>query len=293
MVASTPPAQVPASELIILVGLTGAGKSTVLSALRSTLGERVEVLPDRRALTDSVLIPEAQGLAGLPPGPVHDRLERFRLTARYREAHPGGMAEVLAELVAARVAHSHGQRAASVAGKRTAPGVATPRTTHLLFDNLRGESEVAFARDAIPEARFVALDCPPDQRIARLAARGDAFDTTASSVGPSSERVGTRPERSGTNPQRKGAGPERVAAALRTVPELERLASIPPLASALRDLPTERVLTAARVVAEESLHYDPEATMRALASLSPRRLLRIDTGRLSADAVTSAVAAWL
>ncbi len=51
------------------------------------------VLPDRRDLADRVVIPAVQDELGLPRAPVRDRVERFRMTARYRESHPGGMAQ--------------------------------------------------------------------------------------------------------------------------------------------------------------------------------------------------------
>ena len=138
-------------KLLLLVGLTGAGKSTALAALATALPGLV-VLPDRRVLTDQVLLPEAQRLEGTAVSPVRDRVERFRLTARFRQEHPGGMAEVLTREL------ESGQR----------PSPADPNAW-LVFDNLRGADEVAYALHHLPGARYIVLDCDPGLRIARLA----------------------------------------------------------------------------------------------------------------------------
>src|SRR3546814_4831368 len=53
------------------------------------------VLPGRRALTDRLILPLMTGSAG----PVTDRVERFRLTAAFKERHPGGMGDLMAWLV--------------------------------------------------------------------------------------------------------------------------------------------------------------------------------------------------
>ncbi|PYE53255.1 AAA family ATPase [Deinococcus yavapaiensis] len=131
--------------VVVLVGVTGVGKSTVLGAMRD-LGVPFTLLPDRRAVTDAVMIEPFVG------APVTDREERFRLTAAYRQAHPGGMAEALAAL---RVPND-----AEV----------------LLFDGLRGVNEVTHAARHLPLARFVALTAPDFVRVRRLLGRGDAFD---------------------------------------------------------------------------------------------------------------------
>lgn len=140
----TPLQQVP---LVLLVGVTGVGKSTTLGALNA-LGVRLQVLPNRREVTDAVMI------APFAVGPVTDREERFRLTARYREAHPGGMAQALASL-------------ALDPGTWRGP---------LLFDGLRGRNEVEYAVRELPQARFIALCAPDPVRVRRLLGRADAFD---------------------------------------------------------------------------------------------------------------------
>ncbi|SMB94131.1 ATPase [Deinococcus hopiensis] len=143
------PAEVPLAELplTVLVGVTGVGKSTALEALRvSQPGARV--LPDRREITDEVVILPLAGHA------VTDREERFRLTARYRELHPGGMAHALATLCADT---KHWGRSP-------------------LFDGLRGLEEVRYAAETFPRWRFVALHAPDAVRVRRLLGRADAFD---------------------------------------------------------------------------------------------------------------------
>lgn len=131
-----------ALELVVLVGLTGVGKSTLVEALG------LPRLPDRRALVDQYVLPR---YGAKPPLP---REERFRLTRRFREEFPGGVAEVLAR------------------------GYAEPHPL-LLFDGLRGEEEVAYALAHLPKARFLLLHARDSTRLRRLLVRKDAFDRVA------------------------------------------------------------------------------------------------------------------
>ena len=135
--------------LIVLVGVTGVGKSTALAALSgpTSSGPGLRVLPDRRQVTDAVMIGPQAGRA------VSDREERFALTAHYREAHPGGMAQALGGLWAD-------------------PLAAEP----LVFDGLRGLNEVQYAAEAFAAWRFINLHAPDALRVRRLLGRGDAFD---------------------------------------------------------------------------------------------------------------------
>ncbi|WP_293909554.1 ATPase [Deinococcus sp.] len=129
--------------LIVLVGVTGVGKSTALNALEQP---HWRVLPDRRDLTDAVMILPLAGRA------VTDRQERFALSARYRQAHPGGMAQALGELWALDTVAS------------------------LVFDGLRGLAEVRYAAEQFPTWRFVNLHAPDLTRVRRLLGRADSFD---------------------------------------------------------------------------------------------------------------------
>lgn len=132
--------------LTVVVGVTGVGKSTALSALQK-LG-RQKVLPNRREVADAVMIWPQAGRA------VTDREERFALTAQYRAGHPGGMAQALGSLLA-----------------DTRHWGAAP-----LFDGLRGLDEVRYAAQHFPAWRFVALGAPDTVRVRRLLGRADGFD---------------------------------------------------------------------------------------------------------------------
>lgn len=131
--------------LTVLVGVTGVGKSTALAALAGQAGR---VLPDRREVTDAVMLWSLAGRA------VTDREERFRLTAQYRQTHPGGMAQALGSLWADT----------AVWGR------------HLVFDGLRGLDEVQYAATHFPRWRFIALGAPDVVRVRRLLGRADSFD---------------------------------------------------------------------------------------------------------------------
>lgn len=147
----SPVAQRP---LLILVGVTGVGKSTAVGALQAA-GLRFDLLPNRRDVTDWVLIPAVQRMRGEPIEPVSDRTRRFALTRRYRERHPGGMAHALSQLCVPAVSDD---------------------ADWLLFDGLRGENEVRAAAEALPRAWFLCLHAPDAVRVRRLLGRADAFD---------------------------------------------------------------------------------------------------------------------
>jgi dephospho-CoA kinase len=139
-------------RLIFIVGLTGVGKSSTLDVLR--LPRHITLLPNRRVLTDEMIIPQAQQQLGEPVVTVSDRLERFRLTAAYRELFPGGVVHALSEFLASR----------------------PELTGELMFDNIRGLQEVQAALEAFRDARFIVLDAPPLVRLKRLIIRADSFD---------------------------------------------------------------------------------------------------------------------
>jgi hypothetical protein len=140
--------------LLVIVGLTGTGKSTAMAALRNS-GAAFSLLPNRRLLTDSAIVPL------YADAPVQDRLQRFELARRFAGSYHGGMARIVEQLSVDPAEHPH----------------------PLVFDGLRGADEVAYAAKALPRARFLILTAPDFVRLMRLVLRNDIFDC----VGPAAD----------------------------------------------------------------------------------------------------------
>ena len=140
--------------VLMLVALSGTGKSTALELLRGRLGlAGAEVIPTRRELTDWVLFPLAQALADEPIAPVTDRVRRFAITRRFARQVEGGMAALFSWLY-------------------LADEVRRP----LLSDGIRGPKEVSYALRHFPRWRVVELTLHPLTRLRRLTSRKDGFD---------------------------------------------------------------------------------------------------------------------
>ncbi|MCX7741338.1 MAG: AAA family ATPase [Meiothermus sp.] len=134
----------PELPLLILVGLTGVGKTSLLKHLG------YPTLPDRREIVDRYVLPRY----GYNPATQLDRGQRFALTRRFRQEHPGGVAEILLE------------------------SWARP-TWPLILDGLRGAEEVGFALEKLPKSYFIVLEARDLTRLARLLQRDDRFDRVA------------------------------------------------------------------------------------------------------------------
>lgn len=215
-------------SLLVVVGLTGVGKSSFTHALGWP------TLPNRRELVDRYVLPRL----GADPARL-DRAQRFALTARWRREHPGGVAEALAA------------------------GHAEP-VWPLVFDGLRGEAEVAFARRAFPRARFVVLEAPAMVRLERLLGRRERFDRVA----VSREEVARFRE---------------LANGVIDQDALDRLLG--------RGYPLEELIAKLKIVVEEQKNYHPEGPRRALAGSD--RALFLDTTALGPEAAAARVRAWL
>ena len=159
--ADAPADYLPIREIpvIIFAGLTGAGKSMAAKQMQESLDGHL--LPDRRLLTDLAILPLYSDKA------VTDRVERFQLTARFRQDHPGGMAQILVEL----------SLAPDLGGKR------------ILFDNLRGQNEIRYAAEHLPKAIFILAEAPPAVRLQRLLTRQDGFDAARDAGGELAGRL--------------------------------------------------------------------------------------------------------
>lgn len=244
--------------LVIMVGLTGVGKSTILNLLPEN-GLKFTLLPNRRDVTDQIIITSLQMEAGAPVVPVTDRLERFEYTARYREKFPGGMAHALSRLIVNSAAVQ----------------------PLLIFDGLRGLPEVQHAAIYFPLARFVVLDAPDTVRLTRLLNRGDVFDMTSSKI------QGGLP------------ASQNLLAALQDVPHVEAVFStenLQQIASGARlaHIPADEVIQKISIIVKERRNYDSStARVHLTRSLPPQRVLVIDTASHSAGVVAEKIAHWL
>lgn len=218
----------PELPLLIVVGLTGVGKTSFTRALGWP------TLPGRRELVDRYLLPRL----GADPARL-DRAQRFALTARWRAEHPGGIAEALAAAY-------------------------TEPVWPLVFDGLRGEAEVRYARERFSRARFVVLEAPAAVRLERLLGRGDGFD-----------RIAVRRE--------EVARFRELAEGVLPQSELDRLLG--------RGHPLEALIEKLKIVAEEQKHYHQDGPRRALAG--SERALFLDTAALDPEAAADRVRAWL
>ncbi len=238
--------------LLVLVGVTGVGKSTTLERLLR--GRLATLLPDRRALTDKLIIAAMQRADGLEPVVVTDRSQRFAYTRRFRAAYAGGMSDALAQLA-------------------VAPELAARL---LIFDGLRGANEIEAACMALPLARFVMLDAPDAVRVVRLLGRGDPFDRI--------ERI--LPDFGGAPFQALGLDD---AAALFSNDEQTMLLG---LVDSGR-VSSADLRAKVKIVVEERRSYDPQTTRAALAEHAGERSLWIDTTQHSADDVARLIATHL
>ncbi len=173
-------------KIIFIVGLTGVGKSTTLEALKESKFT-FTLLPNRRKLTDEIIIPAMQHKQGLPLEPVKDRVKRFEFTKSYRENYPSGMTHVL---------------------KTYLENEEIPKGT-LIFDNLRGVNEVKGGVQGFPNSRFIMLDAPDKVRLQRLVGREDIFDYIDSTSLLRSDEQGF--------PSVQGISDEKVAKAIKII----------------------------------------------------------------------------
>jgi hypothetical protein len=242
--------------LLILVGVTGVGKSTLLAELEQH-GPAHQLLPDRRVLTDRLIISQMQAQAGESIGPVKDRGQRFAYTRRYRDQFPGGMAHALAQLWL----------------ETAAPAA------WWVYDGLRGDNEVS-AASTLPLARFVMLDAPDLVRVQRLLGRGDTFDQIAGSAttGPAGVDV-TAFEDIGLHEARTLFSPAEEQTLLGWV----RRGTVS----------AEELAAKLQIVVEERRSYDPNTTIDALRKHAPERTLYLDTVTHAPAAVAHQVLAWV
>jgi hypothetical protein len=214
------------------------------------------LLPDRRKITDEIIIMSLQQEDGYAQTPVTDRVKRFEYTARYRDKYPGGMAHALSRL--------------AVEPARL--------DSLLLFDGLRGLNEVQHAATYFPQARFVVLDAPDTVRLARLLKRGDSFDTTYL---PTSTEGQTMLAALVSIPD---------IAVVFTAEQLRQISQVAHAAA----LPVDEVVRKASIIVEERRNYDSSTARVYLSSSLPRKqVLVMDTATQPPEAVAKQVLEWL
>jgi broad-specificity NMP kinase len=229
--------------LLVIVGVTGVGKSTALQALQDG-GFDYDLLPDRRDLTDRLIIPSVQAARGEPLAPVRDRKLRFEYTRAYREQHAGGMAYALSQLWI---------------DPEKLSGA-------LLFDGLRGANEVIHAASLLPLALFVVLEAPDVVRVSRLMGRGDPFDQIGGEGAENAVLDHVQHFADIGAPQASEYFSHLEEQAL-----LELVRTGAASAESLRD--------SLAIVIEERRNYDPTAASAALLDAAPLRTIIVDTQR--------------
>ena len=241
-------------SLLILVGVTGVGKTTTVEALRQA-GLSFELLPNRRDLTNKLMITWVQDHKNVPRTAITDRTERFAHTAYYRQHFPGGMAHTLARLWINR---------------------ATMKASYMIFDGLRGENEIHHAVKLLPQARFIFLHAPHFVRIQRLLSRQDKFDAISSSITLENDanQLNTLAE----------LGVGELEGLLTTEEEQTLLALVRQGQVSIKDLQAKL-----SIVLAERNNYDPDATKETLQRLAPEQTFFVDTTQYGPDEVAQLI----
>ena len=144
-------------RIVMLVALTGTGKSTTLKALRQMLGGAgMDVIPTRREVADWIAIPSVQVMRGQPLRQISDRVQRFQHTKAFAERVPGGMATAFSWLQ-----------------------LANSCDNLLLAEGIRGPEEIGHTLRHFPRWTIIELSLHPLTRLRRLSARDDRFDQAA------------------------------------------------------------------------------------------------------------------
>jgi len=272
--------------LVILVGVTGVGKSTTLQAVRDQKF-RLTLLPNRRDLTDRLIITLLQQQAGSRPHLVTDRTERFRLTRQYREQFPGGMGHALSQLLVHQEPTpftEQGPTGKQVNGKQVNGKQLKKREAWWFFDGLRGDNEVQAALRLLPQARFIVLDAPDAVRVQRLLGREDRFDQVALQAvsAPASPTTQTFAAIGIAEADSLFSAQERAWLFSRCAPPYGTgTVAIDDLRARLK------------IVAEERRNYDPSAALQALQQEASTRTLVIDTTSVDATRAAQQIIQWL
>ena len=140
--------------LVILVGVTGTGKSTGLELLTESFDKNVVLIPERRILTDHFILRPLMREQGLAERTL-TREERYPYLKQFRKDHPEGVAGILRQLALKKPLESD---------------------QFLVFDGLRGLNEIDYALENFSNCHFLAFDTPYSVRILRLLERRDSHD---------------------------------------------------------------------------------------------------------------------
>ena len=187
------------------------------------------------------------------------RLERFKYTRQYQKQFPAGMGHILTQLQVNL-------------GQINYP---------LIFDGLRGKNEVTYAAKTLKNAKFVILDAPLLVRLKRLLTRNDAFDKITKSV---EDKIVFRQK----NLTFSALGiPE--ASSLFTLTEAQEIFT--GIQTGIYQ-PTE-VSQKLKILVEESINYDSEATKTALQAIAPQRTLLLDTTKFTLQQIAQKVIKYI
>jgi len=144
-------------NIIMLVALTGTGKTTTLNALQHIVGDTIEqgmsVIPSRREIADWIAIPTAQVLLNETIVPVMDRVQRFHYTRTFAQHVNGGMATAFSWV-----------------------GVRDDFDGLILSEGIRGSNEISHALTHFPNWHIIELALHPLTRLKRLSSRKQDFD---------------------------------------------------------------------------------------------------------------------
>jgi hypothetical protein len=189
-----------------------------------------------------------------------DRLERFRLTAKYREMYPAGMVHALQTYLDNH--YKGGMNSNEVT-----------KTQGLIFDNIRGLDECKAAVELFEDSRFIFLDAPAIVRLKRLIGRSDSFDQVAA----------TRLEN------------DSFIEKLMSLQRAEKIFDIYEIARLdTTGIDESKILDAVQIILTEHQNYNSSEVANYLKSkLDDKRLLYLDTSQLSIDEVTTKIYGWL